>query len=428
MEMTRCKSLSAWALSFVFLGAAPGLATAHDGFYLGIEGGANFVFDQTLRIYGANRPLRPIPDGTPVSTVGFDTGFAAGFFGGYAFENGFNLELEIAHRDNVLGDVTLANGEPSQRVGGHEFAVAAFGNVWYEFLKGYRLRPYLGGGAGYARVAIRDPEVDNLPGFQDGSNLRSDFDAVFAFQAGGGLRYDLTPKLTASVDYRFVRSNVGSFDLLENNPDSEVQTRYKSHTALLSLRYHFGGGKPPIASSPVEPVQVVPVEETPVEAPAEAPAEVAAEPAPPKPRCQPSADGGKIDLADCEVGDVFVLRGVNFETNKATLTVNAKTLLDDVVVALKARPDIKVAVQGHTDSRGSDAYNLRLSQRRATTVRSYLIGKGIDAARMTSVGLGETMPVADNETDEGRELNRRVELKVVDRAAPAAAAEPAPAP
>lgn len=69
-------------------------------------------------------------------------------------------------------------------------------------------------------------------------------------------------------------------------------------------------------------------------------------------------------------------------------------------------------LSGHTDAKGSDSYNQNLSERRAASVRQYLVGKGIASSRMTSVGHGESQPVATNETDEGRALNRRVELKV----------------
>jgi OmpA-OmpF porin, OOP family len=109
---------------------------------------------------------------------------------------------------------------------------------------------------------------------------------------------------------------------------------------------------------------------------------------------------------------VVVLRGVNFEFDQDRLTVNARTLLDDVVAALAAAPEIAVEIAGHTDSLGSDAYNQRLSERRAKAVRDYLISQGVEAGRLSEKGYGEAEPVADNATEEGRELNRRVELRV----------------
>ena len=193
----------------------------------------------------------------------------------------------------------------------------------------------------------------------------------------------------------------------------------------VGLRIPLGGrSKPPVEQPPAPPPEVVPVEQP---APAAEPA-----PAPAPPPCQPPAPGQPISLEGCKTGDTIVLHGVNFEFNKATLTVNAKTLLDQVADALLARKDIKVEIDGHTDGKGGAAYNQKLSEARAASVKKYLVGRGIDEGRMTTKGFGKSMPVADNNTDEGRELNRRVELKVTEsgngEAAPAAApAEAAPA-
>ena len=134
------------------------------------------------------------------------------------------------------------------------------------------------------------------------------------------------------------------------------------------------------------------------------------------------ASGQKITLQGCKQNDVIILRGVNFNFDKATLTPEAKMILDQVADALNERPDIKVQIAGHTDGKGSVPYNQRLSERRAATVKIYLVGKGIDSGRMTTVGYGKSRPIADNATDEGRAINRRVELKVTDAAAGAGAA------
>ena len=128
--------------------------------------------------------------------------------------------------------------------------------------------------------------------------------------------------------------------------------------------------------------------------------------------CKTPEAGESVSLKGCGLGDVIVLRGVNFEFDKDRLTVNAKTILDNVAEELTAYPEITIELGGHTDAKGSDEYNQALSDRRAASVVSYLKGKDIAAERMTSAGYGETQPVADNETDEGRELNRRVELKI----------------
>jgi outer membrane protein OmpA-like peptidoglycan-associated protein len=106
---------------------------------------------------------------------------------------------------------------------------------------------------------------------------------------------------------------------------------------------------------------------------------------------------------------------VFFDTNKATIKSVSFALLDDVALALKDNPKIKVEVQGHTDSQGNDSFNLKLSQRRAESVRAYLQSKGVARDRMTPRGYGENVPLADNRTDDGRAQNRRVEFIITER-------------
>jgi len=107
----------------------------------------------------------------------------------------------------------------------------------------------------------------------------------------------------------------------------------------------------------------------------------------------------------------ILLHGVKFEFDKSRLTVKADSILDLVAASLEKRPDVKVEVAGHCDWIGSEAYNQGLSIRRAEAVRDYLISKGVKAENLTFIGYGETKPMADNRTDEGRALNRRVELR-----------------
>lgn len=106
----------------------------------------------------------------------------------------------------------------------------------------------------------------------------------------------------------------------------------------------------------------------------------------------------------------LVLEGVNFDFDKATLRQEDIAIIDKDVTGLDKWGNVNIEVAGHTDSRGSDKYNMKLSQRRAEAVRNYLISKGIAADRLTAKGYGESQPIADNATDEGRFKNRRVEL------------------
>lgn len=106
----------------------------------------------------------------------------------------------------------------------------------------------------------------------------------------------------------------------------------------------------------------------------------------------------------------LILKGVNFESGKAILKANSYAVLDQIAESLREWSEVKIEIQGHTDKAGTAAKNLELSQKRAETVRQYLIDKGIAADRLTAVGYGPDRPIASNKTAAGRALNRRVEL------------------
>jgi outer membrane protein OmpA-like peptidoglycan-associated protein len=107
----------------------------------------------------------------------------------------------------------------------------------------------------------------------------------------------------------------------------------------------------------------------------------------------------------------LTLEGVTFITDSAELTAGSKRILNRVAASLKEWPEVDVEVEGHTDSVADDAYNMDPSQRRADSVREYLISRGVGASRLTAHGYGETRPVASNNSTEGRAKNRRVELR-----------------
>lgn len=141
-------------------------------------------------------------------------------------------------------------------------------------------------------------------------------------------------------------------------------------------------------------------------------------------------DKGKAQVIIKE-NKIVILKKVYFATGRATIKRISYNLLDQVAQTLAANPQVKgVRVEGHTDSRGRKAANLRLSQRRAEAVRDYMIGKGIAAGRLIAVGYGPEKPIANNRTRKGRADNRRVEFTILDAApgvaAPPPAAKPAP--
>jgi OOP family OmpA-OmpF porin len=101
--------------------------------------------------------------------------------------------------------------------------------------------------------------------------------------------------------------------------------------------------------------------------------------------------------------------GIRFQFDKATIQPSSYAELDQFVTFLKANPNLRGEIQGHTDSKGTAEYNQKLSERRAEAVRQYFISKGIPASQMTTKGYGMTKPIADNATEEGRAMNRRIE-------------------
>jgi OOP family OmpA-OmpF porin len=125
-------------------------------------------------------------------------------------------------------------------------------------------------------------------------------------------------------------------------------------------------------------------------------------------RCPGTPKGSKIDNNGCPVR--LVLTGEHFQYDSAVLTLNAKELLDGVATSLVSYPQKNdIEVQGHTSSEGSNAYNMKLSQRRAQSVVDYLRMKGV-SNKLIAKGYGENQPIADNSTEAGRSENRRVEL------------------
>jgi OmpA-OmpF porin, OOP family len=114
-----------------------------------------------------------------------------------------------------------------------------------------------------------------------------------------------------------------------------------------------------------------------------------------------------VVVTDCEVK---ITQQIHFAYNKAAIKPESTPILDAVFEVLNKNSDIRLEIQGHTDSQGSDTYNKNLSDQRAAAVRKYLVSRGIDPSRIVSKGYGEEQPIVDNDTDENRALNRRVQF------------------
>lgn len=355
--------------------AAPALAFAGPGPYVGVEGGPNWVPSQTFgNIITLDKPR---------------VGWAAGLVGGYQFENGFRPELELNWRRNNL--TTGSFGGAGLNTPGSAQAYTAMGNLWYDFSLPAswnvpQIHPYLGGGIGWGRVnPARLTDVGGVKATQ--------YRSAFMYQGGAGIDYDITQHLTASLGWRWIQSERKDFATgaaVSGVPaGATLDGRYRANTMMVGLRYSFGA----------EPVKAAPVPPPP--------------PPPPvaKPACNPPA-GFQVD-ANCNIiPQTIVLRSVNFLFNKATLTEAAKSTLDNVAAALKRQPDLDVRIEGFTDSIGSARYNLKLSQARADAVRNYLVSDGVSSSNLTAKGFGKTDYVATNATPEGRAQNRRVQFVV----------------
>ncbi|HRH38437.1 MAG TPA: OmpA family protein, partial [Flavobacteriales bacterium] len=120
-----------------------------------------------------------------------------------------------------------------------------------------------------------------------------------------------------------------------------------------------------------------------------------------------------VPLSPLTKGSTIALRNIFFNTASFELLPQSNAELEKLVALLKANPTLNIELGGHTDNVGADAANMTLSDNRAKAVREFVIAKGIDAARITAKGYGETKPVATNDTEEGRALNRRTEVTVL---------------
>ncbi len=163
------------------------------------------------------------------------------------------------------------------------------------------------------------------------------------------------------------------------------------------------------------------------------PLRVTASPPAPPPPPPPPPPPKRVEV---KKEKIQVNEKIHFDFNKATIKPDSYNLLDEIADVILKHPELKkISIEGHTDSIGTPKYNLKLSKERATAVRDYLVNKGVEPDRLVTEGFGLERPIADNETEEGRAQNRRVEFNIIERAEetattpeePAAAAPEQPA-
>ncbi len=208
----------------------------------------------------------------------------------------------------------------------------------------------------------------------------------------GGAIGDSSAHLGLGVEYKFARhwSVTGE---ITNSSGKNATTRLNNDNFTIGLNYYFGTPAP--APVPVAPAPV-PVKEEPKPAPV-------VEPAPaPAPK-----EAWKVIMEEKPV----VIEGANFDFDSSKLKPSADAKLQQVVDFATKYPEANMEVSGHTDNVGSDAYNLKLSEKRAAVVKASLVKKGVAANRISTKGYGKTKPIADNKTKAGRAANRRAEIR-----------------
>lgn len=319
------------------------------------------------------------------------------FFGGQvsvgrAFSKHWNLELEADYLD-AEGD--FANGDA-------EFLGAAL-NALYVFNRDKFISPYLIAGVGALGY---DPEVGS-------SSTRTQV------QGGAGFLLDLfTERLALRAE---ILGRWADF-----SPDSTTD-----RLVNVGLQWSFGQARraaPIVAAAPVAAAVVAPPP------PSDSDGDGVIDD---NDRCPNTPAGAAVNAVGCpdtdgdgfyddvdqcpntikgalidDVGCGYQLSGVQFGFDSDVLAPSAENLLDEVADRLKQNKNVGLVLEGYTDSRGADAYNLDLSTRRAQSAKDYLASQGVSPYRMVVVGKGEADPVATNETEEGRAANRRVVLKV----------------
>ena len=329
------------------------------------------AYDDTGAWYLSPMAQYTLLDHRPVrDKVGYQIGV------GYDFARNFAAELDVSNGSFPIPGTGPGAGLSEKLTATSLDVLYKFGPVTSFF------RPYALAGPGFIR--------DNI------GHVGDDYHNKWMVEAGVGLLTGIGSQsgstrlqLRTEAKYRYEFSNPMAY--VPRNPGRchpgcrlSVDVR-RTHAAAAARRACA-------AASPPEPAPPPPP------------------PAPP-PACVAPA-GFQVD-ANCRIIEqTLVVRAVDFEFNSADLTLPARQTLDEVAASLVKQPELKVEIQGYTDSTGSAEYNLRLSQKRAESVRSYLISKGVNPAGLTAKGFGKANPIATNATTEGRAQNRRVAFQV----------------
>jgi OOP family OmpA-OmpF porin len=309
-----------------------------------------------------------------------------------AMDDGDHLGFGIGGHlsDLVSVEVNGIRGE-FETDAGRELKQTAYSLDWLlVFNRSSSVSPYITLGGGYIENTYNTDIDEYGPLAQAGVGLLMDLGE----SSSGNFVFQLRPE----VKYRF------------DWADGPVEDTHGDLLINLGFAFNFGGrsAPPPVVQAPPPPPPPPPEPPPP---PSDSDRDGVLDTAD---QCPATPRGVAVDSKGCPRGGPVVLRGVEFGFNAATLTESSRPLLDEVAADLKQHPRLRVELQGHTDSKGAESYNLDLSQRRADSVRDYLIAQGVNPLQLVARGYGESQPIADNSTDLGRAENRRVVMHVLE--------------
>jgi outer membrane protein OmpA-like peptidoglycan-associated protein len=390
MRMRKLRAVFSWAAISLLVAAS--LASAEP--YFGLYAGAAFPHENDVQFSEFRSLSTGALTDVTIRDEGFDTsGILGGKFGYFLDPLPFlGFELDVfnifgpdidANRTRTLdvagGNVTApvssvidTGGEVELRVTGVMLNVLGRLPLMRsnEFPQG-RLNPYLGVGGGWINAQL---DVSNRRAGNDGAVA----DLIGA-QGIAGVKYFFAPQFALFAEYKYLHV----FNAKWSFSGSKVQSDLDISNATAGVAFHFPRRPPPPPPPPPPPVA----------------------PLPPPPAPPPERRVERI-----------VLQSVHFEFDRSRLTPLGRRVLDEAAQKLNENPNLSVEIEGHTDSIGTDLYNLGLGKRRAEVVKGYLVLRHrVDPQRMTTLSYGESRPIADNRTREGRALNRRVEFKVLIR-------------
>lgn len=345
------------ALGLGSAAAAQDMAGAGKGLYLGAGIGASIPRDSDVSASGVD------------SEAELDTSYGLMGAIGYAYPNNFRSEIELGWRENDIDGVSGATAS-----GGDVNVLHGMLNLYYDIPGMGRFTPYLGAGIGAARVSV-DAFATNGP---FGAST-DDSDVVFGYQGIAGVGYQLTDNLGLFADYRYFATTDAD---LRTSAGADIEADYSEHRILVGLRWFFG--------APAKKMEPTPAAApAPMPAPAPAPAPAAQAPAP-----QPARN--------------YL---VFFDFDRADLKPDALSIVRQAAQNFPKTTGVtRIEATGHADRSGPDAYNMRLSQRRAEAVRAELIRQGIPANQITIAAKGEREPLVQTPDGVREPQNRRVEI------------------